>query len=272
MKKIYLLIFTILFSINVYASETLNEISIEYQNNLITQANRNYENRYIFQIEYTPTISNLTEEQLNYILTQESNDYLKVFGEIKVKVNPYGIYRNLKNDIIVGYSGGIFGNNLYENVLPNDIASKQNLSFVIKNPILEIYYRKNENEAWTNNKNNLSGNLKIQEQLEQLLNIESSQVKEKYNKLYYFKPYTDVVYTNRLDFYETTNKTIKEDNNYETNTLKKLNHEYAVLKFDTLTTNVFLEQNPKNNIQYVVITSIIICIATFYIFKRKKLI
>lgn len=276
MKKFYLLVLSLLF-INVHASDTLNEINIEYQNNLITTSNRSYNNdRYIFQIDYLGDINNLSNEQLNYILTQKSNDYLKVFGDIKVTITPSktGTYRNINNDIFIGYSGGMFGNSLAEDVMPNDTATLENLTFTVNNPIMDIYYRKDENSAWTNGKSSLTGDLTIEEQLSKLLDIDLASVKDNYKKLYYFKPYEDTVYTNRFDFYESTIQTpVNEENNYEVTTLKKINQEYALLKFDYPTTNVFFEPKVEtSNLPYIMISTIFICLVSFYFFKKKKLI
>lgn len=277
MKKFYLLVVGVFLFFNVYAAENLNEITIEYQNNSITTSTRSYTNdRYIFQIDYIGDITNLSNEQLNYILKQKSNDYLKVFGDLKVTINPdnTGKFRNINNNVFVGYSGGMFGNSLNEDVMPNDTASLENLTFKIKNPIMDVYYRKNENEAWTNDKSSLNGKLTIEEQLSNLLNIDINLVKDKYKTLYYFKPYEDSIYTNRFDFYESTEQTtVSDENNYEVTTLKKLNQEYALLKFDYPTTNVFYEANrPINKLPYIITLTILICLTSFYILRKKRII
>lgn len=281
MKKIYLFVLCFLLLINVKASDVLNEIKIEYEKNVLTTSTRSYtDERYIFKIDYLGDIANLNAEQLNFALNQSSNDYLKVFGNIKVTIipDPNGKFKNINNKIFVGYAGGMFGNSISENVMPNNIASEKNLSFTIENPILEVYYRTNEGGAWKNDKVSLSGNLKLENQLAKLLNIDLSSnpngVKEKYKTLYYFKPYEDKVYSNRFDFYEKTPSTTDdEENNYEVSTLKKISTEYAQLKFDYPGTGVFLEvSNNVNKLPYIIVTIILSGIGLFYILKCKKII
>ena len=139
MKKIYLFVLCFLLLINVKASDVLNEIKIEYEKNVLTTSTRSYaDERYIFKIDYLGDIANLNAEQLNFALNQSSNDYLKVFGNIKVTIipDPNGKFKNINNKIFVGYAGGMFGNSISENVMPNNIASEKNLSFTIENPIL----------------------------------------------------------------------------------------------------------------------------------------
>lgn len=277
MKKIYLFAILFLTLINVKASNIMNEIKIEYENNVLTTSSRSYNNdRYIFKIDYIGDITSLSSNQLEFALNQSSNDYLKVFGNIKVTIvpDPNGKFKNIKNKIYVGYIGGMFGNTLNENIMPNDTATKEDLSFVVKNPILEVYYRTDENSAWKNDKNSLSGNLKLEEQLAKLLNIDLSTnpngVKEKYKKLYYFKPYEDKVYSNRFDFYEG-NPTTSENNNYETSTLKKISTEYAQLKFDYPSSGVFLEsENKVSKLPYIIVTVILLGISGFCFLKCKK--
>lgn len=275
-----ILIFLIcLFSFNVYGSDSLNEIKIEYQNNVITTSSRTYNNRYIFKIDYLGDITNFNNDQLEFALKQKSTDYLKVFGRVKVTINPdpNGKYKNIGSNIFVGYSCGMFGNSLNETVMPNDTAYKENLEFSVNNPIMEVYYRLNESSSWVNNKDTLSGELTLEEQLARLLNIDLSSnpngVKEKYKTLYYFKPYEDSVYTNRFDFYELTSSSSGEGNNYEVNTLKKIDTEYALLKFDYPSSGVFLEVNNNvNYLPYIIVTSLIGCLGIFYFLKQKKII
>ena len=84
MKKLFLLVLC-LFGINVYGADSLNELKIEYQNNSITTSSRSYSNnRYIFNIDYLGDVTNFSDEQLDFVLKQRSNDYLKIFGDIKV--------------------------------------------------------------------------------------------------------------------------------------------------------------------------------------------
>lgn len=270
MKKFYLFVCLFL-CFNVYASEGLNDISIEYQNNSITTSTRSYSNnRYVFLIDYTGDINNLSDEQLDFILKQESSDYLRVFGNINVRINPNS--RGVRNNgIFVGYSGGMFGNSLYEDVIPNDVAHLENLSFSVLNPILDVYYRQDENSAWSNDKGSLSGVKTIEEQLSELLNIPVGMVKDKYMSLYYFKPFEDSVYTNRFDFYEGSGITmLAEGNDYDVSGLNKINYEYALLKFDYASANVFLES--ENNffyLPYVIISALLVCLISFYFFRKK---
>ena len=280
MKKLFLLVLCLL-SVNVYGADSLNELKIEYLNNNITTSSRSYSNnRYIFTIDYLGDVSNFSDEQLSFALKQKSNDYLKIFGDIKVTVvpDPNGKFKNIGSNVFVGYAGGMFGNSLLENVMPNDIASKENLSFIVKNPIMEVYYRTSDNSAWINSKDGLSGELSVEEQLARLLNIDLSSnpngVKEKYKTLYYFKPYEDSVYTNRFDFYNSTSTTpANEENSYETDTLSRISTEYALLKFDYPSSSVFLEvQNKTSSLSYVIIVSIFICLGSFYVLKRKGII
>lgn len=272
MKKFYLFVFSLFLIFNIHASEVLNGIEIEYQNNIITTSTRSYSNdRYIFQIDYIGDVMDLSNEQLDFILNQESNDYLKVFGDINVRVHDIK-----KNNVFVGYSGGMFGNSLNEDVMPNDIANLENLSFVVKNPIMEVYYRKDSNSAWKNDKGTLSGVLSIKEQLSKLLDINLNDVKAQYKTLYYFKPYEDSVYTNRFDFYESNSMVSPlSENDYDVNNLKKINHEYALLKFDYSSSNVFFENNVSNesyNILYVIITSVLVCLFSFCVLKWKRIV
>lgn len=275
-----ILIFLIcLFSFNVYGSDSLNEIKIEYQNNVITTSSRTYNNRYIFKIDYLGDITNFNNEQLEFALKQKSTDYLKVFGNVKVTINPdpNGKYKNIRSNVLVGYSGGMFGNSLNETVMPNDTAYKENLEFSVNNPIMEVYYRLSDSSSWINNKDTLSGELTLEEQLAKILNIDLSSnpngVKEKYKTHYYFKPYEDSVYTNRFDFYEPSSSSSSEGDNYEVNTLKKIDTEYALLKFDYPSSGVFLEVNNNvNYLPYIIITSLIGCLGIFYFLKQKKII
>ena len=65
MKKFWLFVLGFLFVMNVYASDVLNEINIEYINNLVTTSTRSYSNnRYIFEIDYLGDVTNLSNEQL----------------------------------------------------------------------------------------------------------------------------------------------------------------------------------------------------------------
>ena len=81
---LFLLVICLL-SINVYGADSLNELKIEYLNNSITTSSRSYSNdRYIFKIDYLGDVTNFSSEQLNFALKQKSNDYLKIFGDIKV--------------------------------------------------------------------------------------------------------------------------------------------------------------------------------------------
>ena len=282
MKKFGLLVLGFLFMINVYASDVLNEINIQYMNNLVTTSTRSYSNnRYIFAIDYLGDVTNLNSEQLNFLLSQSSDDYLKAFGDIKITIlpDPNGKYKNISDKIFLGYSGGMFGNSLYETVMPNDTATKENLTMLIKNPILEVYYRTDENGVWSNDKGNLNGNLTIESQLATLLGVDLNAnpngVKEKYKTNYYFKPYENSVYTNRFDFYEPTINTpaTQEGNNYETTTLNKISTEYAELKFDYPSTQTFFEIESKTNkLPYIIVTSILFCLCIFYVMKRKKII
>ena len=280
MKKLFLLVLC-LFGINVYGADSLNELKIEYQNNSITTSSRSYSNnRYIFNIDYLGDVTNFSDEQLDFVLKQRSNDYLKIFGDIKVTVvpDPNGKFKNIGSNVFVGYVGGMFGNSLTDTVMPNDIASKENLSFTVKNPIMEVYYRTSDNGAWINSKDSLSGELSVEEQLASLLNIDLNSnpngVKEKYKTLYYFKPYEDSVYTNRFDFYDSTSTTpANEENSYETDTLSKISTEYALLKFDYPSSSVFLEvQSKTSSLPYVVVISIFVCLGCFYGLKRKGII
>ena len=282
MKKIYLFVLSFLLLINVNASDVMNEIKIEYENNVLTTSTRSYTNeRYIFKIDYLGDVTSLTADQLAFALNQSSNDYLKVFGNIKVTIvpDPNGKFKNIENKIYVGYTGGMFGNSLTETVMPNNTATKENLSFTIKNPILEVYYRVDENSAWKNDKASLSGDMKLENQLANLLNIDLSTnpngVKEKYKTLYYFKPYEDKVYSNRFDLYEATPTTPAgaEGENYETSTLKKISTEYAILKFDYPSTGAFFEVEAKTNkLPYIIVTTILLGIGLFYCLKCKKII
>ena len=280
MKKLFLLVICLL-SINVYGADSLNELKIEYLNNSITTSSRSYSNdRYIFKIDYLGDVTNFSSEQLNFALKQKSNDYLKIFGDIKVTVvpDPNGKFKNISSNVFVGYAGGMFGNSLTETVMPNDTARKEGLSFTVKNPIMEVYYRTTDNGAWINTKDNLSGELSVEEQLAKLLNIDLSSnpngVKDKYKTLYYFKPYEDSVYTNRFDFYDSTSTTpANEENSYEINTLSKISTEYALLKFDYPSTGAFLElQNKTSNLPYIIVVSILVCLGAFYGLKRKGII
>ena len=282
MKKFWLFVLGFLFVMNVYASDVLNEINIEYINNLVTTSTRSYSNnRYIFEIDYLGDVTNLSNEQLNFLLSQSSSDYLKVFGDIKITIlpDPNGKYKNIRDNIFLGYSGGMFGNSLYETVMPNDTATKENLTMLIKNPILEVYYRADENSAWSNDKGNLSGNLTLENQLATLLGIDldtnPNGVKEKYKTNYYFKPYENSVYTNRFDFYEPTINTpaTQEGNSYEVTTLSKISTEYAELKFDYPLDQTFFEIESKTNkLPYIIVTSILFCLCIFYVLKQKKII
>ena len=280
MKKLFLLVLCLL-SVNVYGADSLNELKIEYLNNNITTSSRSYNNdRYIFKIDYLGDVSNFSDEQLDFALKQKSNDYLKVFGDIKVTVmpDPNGKFKNVGSNVFVGYVGGMFGNSLTENVIANDIASKENLSFTVKNPIMEVYYRTSTNSAWINLKDGLSGELSVEEQLARLLNIDLTSnpngIKENYKTLYYFKPYEDSVYTNRFDFYDSTSTTpVNEENSYEANTLSKISTEYALLKFDYPSSSVFLEiQSNTSSLPYIIVVCILVCFGLFYFFKRKGII
>ena len=102
MKKFWLFVLGFLFVMNVYASDVLTEINIEYQNNLVTTSTRSYSNnRYIFEIDYLGDMTDLNDEQLNFLLSQSSDDYLKAFGNIKITIlpDPNGKYKNISNSI-----------------------------------------------------------------------------------------------------------------------------------------------------------------------------
>ena len=282
MKKIYLFVLSFLLILNIHASDVLNEVKIEYENNVITTSTRSYSNgRYIFKIDYIGDITNFNDSQLDYILKQASKDYLKAFGNIKVSVvpDPNGKFKNIKDKIFIGYSGGMFGSSLNETVMPNDTASKENLTYTVKNPILEIYYRTDENNAWKNDKSSLTGELTIENQLAKLLNIDLSTnpngVKEKYKTLYYFKPYENNVYTNRFDFYESGESTpaLTEGEAFETSTLKRISTEYAELKFDYPSTGAFFEvENKVSKLPYIIVTTVLLCLGIFSFLKCKKII
>lgn len=271
MKKIFLLLVSFLFILNVKGSDSLTEFDITYVDNALTKAIRSYtDNRYIFDMEYIGDITNLTSEQLDFALNQESSDYLTVYGTLSVKTN----YRNI-NDIYVGISSGTFGNNINDEVMPNDVASKKNKNFEIKQPIMEVFYRLDENSGWINDRGNLNGSKTIKEQLSELLNIDLDSVKDNYKKLYYFKPYENMTYSNRIDIYDKTDSTSLENNNneYDVSTLKKINTEYGILRFKEVTESTFFETtNNKNVFSYILLITLTICLITFYYLKSKKLI
>ena len=158
-------------------------------------------------------------------------------------------------------------------------ALKENLAYTVKNPILEIYYRTDENNAWKNDKSSLTGELTIENQLAKLLNIDLSTnpngVKEKYKTLYYFKPYENNVYTNRFDFYEAGEGTpaLTEGEAFETSTLKRISTEYAELKFDYPSTGAFFEvENKVSKLPYIIVTTVLLCLGIFSFIKCKKII
>ena len=102
MKKFGLFVLGFLFMINIHASDVLNEINIEYINNLVTTSTRSYSNnRYIFAIDYLGDVTNLSNEQLDFLLSQSSDDYLKAFGDIKITIlpDPNGKYKNISDKI-----------------------------------------------------------------------------------------------------------------------------------------------------------------------------
>ena len=69
MKKIFLLLVSFLFILNVKGSDSLTEFDITYVDNALTKAIRSYtDNRYIFDMEYIGNITNLTSEQLDFAL------------------------------------------------------------------------------------------------------------------------------------------------------------------------------------------------------------
>ena len=283
MKKLFIFFISLFLGLNVFASDILNEIDITYLDNALTKATRSYtNNRYIFDIEYIGDVTNLTSEQLSYALNQESSDYLTVFGNLNVKIMPSknGVYKNIEDKIFAGISSGTFGNNIDDDVMPNDVANLNSTNFQIKEPIMEVYYRLNENSTWINDKDNLSGDLTLENQLANLLNIDLDTnpdgVKNAYKTLYYFKPYEDMTYSNRIDLYEATEQTSAEDpgnNEYSVDTLKKLSTEYGILRFKELTDTTFFENNNTPNIlPYVILITLTLCGCAFYYLKSKKLI
>jgi len=275
MKKVILIFISLLFVFNVNGSDSVTEFDITYLDNALTKATRSYtNNRYIFDIEYIGDISNLIESQLAYALSQKSDD-LTILGDLYVKTN----YKNINDKIFVGISSGTFGNNIDDEVMPNDVASLKNKNFEIKQPIMEIFYRLDENSSWSNDKSNLSGNKSIEEHLASLLNIDLNQnpdgVKNVYKTLYYFKPYEDMTYSNRIDLYDKTDSTSLENNNneYDVSTLKKISTEYGILRFKNITDTTFFETNNKKNVlPYVILITLTICSFSFYYLKSKKLI
>ena len=173
-----------------------------------------------------------------------------------------------------------FGNNIDDDIIANDVASIKSTNFQIKQPIMEVYYKLNENSAWTNDTSNLTGTKTIEEQLADLLNIDLTSnpegVKNAYKTLYYFKPYENMTYSNRIDLYEATEQTSAEDpdnNEYDITTLKKLSTEYGILRFKDLTETTFFENNNTPNVlPYIILVTLTICACTFYYLKSKKLI